>query len=222
MRRSLFVACVCCFIGPAIGVAGGQGEGPAFVKLTPNSELTHEPCLPPCLCPGGPATGPMVGGMVLVAEVQDPPVYFRFRVEQVHWVGDTPRGRIELVGTGIYEQLGDFVLQERLQLDLSPNGEALQHFDTGIVFGGEKLVAEGPQVGCTQNTISVRWEARCPADYNADGSLNPDDLADFITGFFLTPRDPRSDFNLDGQIDPDDLADFITAFFLGVQLGCEV
>ena len=57
----------------------------------------------------------------------------------------------------------------------------------------------------------------CPADFNSDGFQNPDDLADFITCFFLEVQFPGScpdsDFNDDGFSNPDDIADFITAFF---------
>jgi len=52
-----------------------------------------------------------------------------------------------------------------------------------------------------------------PRDFNGDGVVDPDDLADFISGFFGQPQDPRTDFNGDGIIDPDDLADYISAFF---------
>ena len=52
-----------------------------------------------------------------------------------------------------------------------------------------------------------------PRDFNGDGVVDPDDLADFISGFFGQPADPRTDFNGDGIVDPDDLADYISAFF---------
>jgi len=51
------------------------------------------------------------------------------------------------------------------------------------------------------------------ADFNADLALNPDDLADYIGGYFAVPPDPRCDFNADGGVDPDDLADYIGRFF---------
>jgi hypothetical protein len=64
----------------------------------------------------------------------------------------------------------------------------------------------------------------CPVDFNEDGFINPDDLSDFITCFFLDVQFPGtcagSDFNDDGFVNPDDLSDFITAFFLAVQFGC--
>ncbi len=55
----------------------------------------------------------------------------------------------------------------------------------------------------------------CAADFNGDGNLDADDLSDYITAYFSSPRDPRTDFNHDGQIDADDLSDYITAFFTG-------
>jgi len=57
--------------------------------------------------------------------------------------------------------------------------------------------------------------APCPADFNADGSLNPDDLSDYINAYFDTPAGAGADFNADGIVNPDDLSDFINAFFDG-------
>jgi hypothetical protein len=59
----------------------------------------------------------------------------------------------------------------------------------------------------------------CAADFNADGRLNPDDLSDMITCFFVELQFPgtcpAADFNADGLKDPEDLSDYITAFFFG-------
>lgn len=54
----------------------------------------------------------------------------------------------------------------------------------------------------------------CGPDFNRDGDLNPDDLADYISCYYNLPCQ-GSDFNLDGNTDPDDLADFIAAYFNG-------
>ena len=57
----------------------------------------------------------------------------------------------------------------------------------------------------------------CPADFNGDTIVDPDDLADYITCFFgeqaVTGSCPTADFSGDTIVDPDDLADFIAAFF---------
>ncbi len=55
----------------------------------------------------------------------------------------------------------------------------------------------------------------CPADMNADGVLDPDDLSDFITCYFAAPPCSAADYDRDGQADPDDLADYIAAYFAG-------
>ncbi len=51
------------------------------------------------------------------------------------------------------------------------------------------------------------------SDFNRDGLIDPDDLADFIACYFSAAECPGADFNGDGHIDPDDLADFIAAYF---------
>ncbi|MGD9688129.1 MAG: hypothetical protein AB7V47_00120 [Phycisphaerales bacterium] len=56
---------------------------------------------------------------------------------------------------------------------------------------------------------------RCGADFNADGSLDPDDLGDYINCYFGVPSCDGADFNADGSVDPDDLGDFINAYFAG-------
>jgi hypothetical protein len=95
--------------------------------------------------------------------------------------------------------------------------------------------ASGPMTGVSAGGVTyaltggfwagaVQTPPPCPADFNGDGFVNPDDLSDFITCFFLQVQFPGTcpdaEFNEDGFVNPDDLSDFITAFFLAVQLGC--
>jgi hypothetical protein len=69
--------------------------------------------------------------------------------------------------------------------------------------------------GSGSEAFQLRGSVQCPGDFNSDGVLNADDLADFITGYFNVPSDARCDFNGDGVINADDLGDFITAYFNG-------
>ena len=55
----------------------------------------------------------------------------------------------------------------------------------------------------------------CPPDFNGDGTLDPDDLADYISAFFSQPAPISADYNGDGLVDPDDLADYISGYFAG-------
>jgi len=86
----------------------------------------------------------------------------------------------------------------------------------GEIGGGTLPSGDGQPLGAALIGFTVLPPTQlCPADFNADGELNPDDLADFIGAFFAQPPAPGSDFNADGTSDPDDLADFIGAFFSG-------
>ncbi len=57
--------------------------------------------------------------------------------------------------------------------------------------------------------------APCPADFDRNATVDPDDLSDYISCYFQTPPCPSADFNADSNTDPDDLSDFIAAFFGG-------
>jgi hypothetical protein len=80
-------------------------------------------------------------------------------------------------------------------------------------------VASGTLFAGTQSQGVWRLKQACPADFNGDGFLNPDDLTDLITCLFLEIQFPatcpQADFNADAFTNPDDLSDYITAFFLG-------
>lgn len=67
--------------------------------------------------------------------------------------------------------------------------------------------------GSTHRTFEV--VRACPADFNGDGNVDPDDLAGFIACYFSLPPCPEGDFNHDGNVDPDDLADYVAAHFEG-------
>ena len=92
------------------------------------------------------------------------------------------------------------------------NGGVIGAFDTVNL---PALAAGSLSVRYTASTVQVIVRPACLADFNNDGELNPDDLADFIGAFFSQPPGAGSDFNNDGATDPDDLADFIGAFFSG-------
>jgi hypothetical protein len=53
----------------------------------------------------------------------------------------------------------------------------------------------------------------CPLDFNGDGTVDPDDLSDYISCYFSLPPCAQADFNSDGNTDPDDLSDYIAGYF---------
>lgn len=86
------------------------------------------------------------------------------------------------------------------------------------------LTGETTSLGLTGGVLGpssgLASSAACRTDVDASGTLDPDDLADFVTCFFQQVADAGScsaaDFNDDREVNPDDLADFISAFFLGL------
>ncbi len=116
-------------------------------------------------------------------------------------------------------------------LGAAPSTRALAVFDDGdLAVGLASFVSEYRRVETTptvspstvptgaglrpQDFEPLRAQSASDSrDFNGDGFVDPDDLSDFIGGFFAAPPDPRTDFNGDGFIDPDDLSDFIAAYF---------
>ncbi len=93
----------------------------------------------------------------------------------------------------------------------------------GSNFGAFTSVEVPPGFHVVYMQDRVRLEfvppGSCLSDFNLDGSVNPDDLGDFINCYFAetgTPGScPEADFN--GEVDPgvnaDDLGDFINTYF---------
>ncbi|MGD9688445.1 MAG: hypothetical protein AB7K52_04240 [Phycisphaerales bacterium] len=75
------------------------------------------------------------------------------------------------------------------------------------------------RTGANQPSALASWQPptppACPPDFNADGTLNADDLGDFINCYFSLPPCDGADFNGDAEINADDLGDFINAYFAG-------
>lgn len=97
-----------------------------------------------------------------------------------------------------------------------PGWNALQ-FKPGL--GWSAVVDPGKPDSLPDRALDVPFIVHglnlCPTDFNFDGTVDPDDLADYIAGYFSAPPHPRADFNGDEVVDPDDLADFIAFFFAG-------
>ncbi len=117
-----------------------------------------------------------------------------------------------LTGLAWGENVGwlNFTLPETPQAQrprLDDAGRRLRGYVWGVNIGWVNLDSGEPG-----KFVGVRI---CPADFNGDGILDPDDLSDYIGCFFALPPCEDADGNRDGTVDPDDLSDFIGAYFTG-------
>ena len=105
------------------------------------------------------------------------------------------------------------------QSNVTPIVQALapQAFDepvcNGHLLANLVLNSVTSNVQTTSHINAVGVPAFELADFNRDGIVDPDDLADYIAAYFSVPSDARCDVNADGIIDPDDLADYISLYF---------
>ncbi|HVU64500.1 MAG TPA: GC-type dockerin domain-anchored protein, partial [Phycisphaerales bacterium] len=61
--------------------------------------------------------------------------------------------------------------------------------------------------------LSIASGACCPADFNGDGSLTPQDIFDFLNAWFS--GSVSADFDHMGGLAPQDIFDFLNAWFAG-------
>lgn len=107
---------------------------PVLYSLSPKSTW-QQGCFPPCMCPAG-VELPIHGTFNLI-RLGYSDWYDRYLVTDVDWTVETTDGKaLHLTGSGTYMIGGDFVLDQRLILDLSTNGGAPERFDSGWVIGG--------------------------------------------------------------------------------------
>ncbi len=92
--------------------------------------------------------------------------------------------------------------------DCGPNG-----FGNGIADLCDVLA--DPSLDLNNDGQIDTCPGNCPVDVDANGTLDPDDLADYIACYFAAPPCSAADFDNNGAVDPDDLSSYIAAYFIG-------
>jgi hypothetical protein len=113
--------------------------GPTLYRLDAATDL-QEGCQPPCLCPIV-YTDDVFGTLVLTFNVADPQGFVHYTVDRVNWVVGTVGHERRVTGSGEYKVGGQFAIRHELMLDLSIDGAAPIHFDSGLVLGGGSFPA---------------------------------------------------------------------------------
>ena len=137
-RRTLALAGL--FLAASTAVAAAQViTGPTLYRLDAAASF-EEGCQPPCLCPIV-FTDDLFGTLVLRFTVADPAGYVHYSVDSVNWVLGTLGHERRVTGSGEYRVGGQFAIKQELTLDLSFDGAAPIHFDSGLILGGGSFPA---------------------------------------------------------------------------------
>ncbi len=128
----------------------------------------------------------------------------------------TVAGTAYLDGTLDLRPLGGFRPAEGVSLPIITAGSLVGTF-SGIVTSPGAGSLRVRVIAATPNTAARVEVFNCAADLNADGVLDPDDLADYIACFFVQPSCPAADWDGSGALDADDIADAVAAYFAGCE-----
>ena len=120
------------------GTAQPQPSGVRQYKLQPGSSFVTG-CFGPCMCPD---LLSRLQGTFSLQQVAFDPLFTYYSVGDVRWTVTGVTSNLTILGSGTYRVGGEFAVQHRMSLDLSVDGGALQHFDSGLRMGG----GEFPQI----------------------------------------------------------------------------
>lgn len=115
------------------------GSPPVLYRLDPASSY-EEGCQPPCLCPIQ-FTEDFFGTFTLAFSTADPAGYVHYTIDDVNWIVGPTSAEHRVTGSGEYKVGGQFAIRHQLVLDLSTDGGAPVHFDSGLVLGGGSFPA---------------------------------------------------------------------------------
>jgi hypothetical protein len=123
----------------ALLAAAGTAEAGSSVtwpEILTDPSSVQIGCVDRCACPIL-MRGPLRGGFE-ISELQPDPLYRNFAITNFDAkVEAQPWGpEMRLTGSGTYRMGGEVALQHQLVLDLSIDGGAPRHFDSGLVPGG--------------------------------------------------------------------------------------
>ncbi len=106
---------------------------PVIYRLDKGSTFQRG-CFAPCACPVW-QTG-TERGTFLLTHVRSDPLFENYRVDEVNWTVSTAGQELRVSGSGTYRVGGEFAVQQQLVLDLKVGDNPVEHFDSGLLYGG--------------------------------------------------------------------------------------
>lgn len=180
------ILCLLCSVVPAASFA--QSDSTATVLYALGSQSNYETgCFGSCTCPVREAA--LSGTFQLTFSGFDG-LYNRYAVTDVRWAAPESTTTVSIRGSGTYRVGGEVGLQQELSLDLTIDGSAPIHFDSGLVSETAKfpkieidIAAHDRMAACTDTVMHVQ-AAPDPPVSGASG------LTSFATELLPAAPDP--------------------------------
>lgn len=127
-----------------IHVVADPAAAPVTLYGLAGKSSYQEGCFGPCECALRPPVA--ITGTFLLSPGASPTFERVFNITDVLWKTQGAAGDIQLTGSGTYTLGGEFAATQQLILDLSANGAAPVHYDSGVVVGGGEFPAIDIQI----------------------------------------------------------------------------
>ena len=164
---------------PGLGVSAARAEGMSdastIYRLNLDSNV-QQGCFAPCMCPI--LLGSGVRGTFVLTPTGSDGVFKTWAVSDVNWIAAFGDRELRVTGSGTYKIGGEFGMQQQLALDLKIGDDPVEHFDSGLVSGGERF----PEISVA---ISMRGQVCFDTVFFVDVSPVPPDQ---INPYALVPE----------------------------------
>ena len=164
MQRLAVVAATLA-LGVPTALAQGLSDPSTIYRLNPDSRF-QQGCFAPCMCPI--LSGESVRGTFVLTSTGFDGAFKAYAVTDVNWIVTSRDRELRVTGSGTYRVGGESAVRQELVLDLTIGDSPVQHFDSGLVGGGEKF----PDLSVT---ISMHGQVCFDTVFFVDASPVPPD-----------------------------------------------
>jgi hypothetical protein len=215
--KSTFVSIVALLtLGIAAAAAAAAAEdsrpGPVTYRLSDDAAFL-EGCYQPCLCPIRLAD---LAGTYRLVPLDISGTWDTYEILDVQWTIGLGDQVMLVTGSGTYVRFSEFVVQERLELDLIIDGQPAEHFDSGWViatvpFPDMQVTASMNDMYCYDRVFVVD-ASPISEDTNGDGVIDIDDLTNVVLDWGGDGSAYGGDVDGSGAVDVDDITAIIVAW----------